>query len=108
MADAMSSNKFNMKPELREEVERFVAEMGGKEALLKGLREFEEACIRMNDEREALTERFPNKWVAMNHEGTVFASDTLEDLFAEFESHGVSRDGFNIEFLDPDPGILIL
>ncbi len=108
MASAMSSDRFNMKPELREEVERFVAEMGGKEALLKGMQEFEDACIRMYSEYDSLLERFPNKWVAMNHEGRLFVGDTHEDLLADFKSQGVDSDGYNIEFLDPDPGILIL
>lgn len=108
MADATSIDKLNMKPELREEVERFVAEMGGKEAWLDGMRKFEEACIRLNDEYDSLLERFPNKWVAMNYEGTVFVGDTLDDLHAEFESHGVSRDGYVTKYLDPDPEILIL
>ena len=101
-------DRLNMKPELREEVERFVAERGGHEAYIQEMREFEEACIRMNDEYDSLLERFPNKWVAMNHEGSLFVGNTLEGLLAEFKSQGLDSDGYNIKFLDPDPGILIL
>ena len=95
-------------PFTQEEIESIFDQFGGAEAMREGLRKFEDACIRLNDEYDSLLERFPNKWVAMNHEGTVFVGDTLEGLFAEFESQGVSREGFNIEFLDPDPGILLL
>ena len=101
-------DRLNMKPELREEVERFVAERGGHEAYIQEMREFEEACIRMNNEREDLTERFPNKWVAMNREGKLFVGDTHEDLLAEFKSQGVDNDGYVTKYLDPDPEILIL
>ena len=108
MADATSIDRFNMKPELREEVERFVAEMGGIEKMRKGMREFHEACIRLNDEYDSLLERYPNKWVAMNHEGRLFVGDTLDDLHAEFKAQGVGRDGYVTKYLDPDPEIWLL
>ena len=101
-------DRLNMKPELREEVEAMIERSGGKEAWLQGMREFHEAGIRLNDEYDSLLERFPNKWVSMNHEGRIFVGDTHEDLLAEFKSQGVDNDGYVTKYLDPDPGILIL
>ena len=106
MADTI--DRLNRKPELREEVEMFVAKMGGKEAMLKGMQEFHEACVRLYGEYDSLLEKYPNKHVAMNHEGRLFVGDTLEDLLAEFKSQGVDDDGYCVKFLDPDPGILLL
>ena len=106
MADTISQEDEKLLS--REEVEKILAQFGSREERLEQLREFHEACVRMSDEYDSLLERYPNKWVAMNHEGRLFVGDTLEDLFAEFKSQGVDRDGYDIEFLDPDPGILIL
>ena len=106
MADTIS--RENEKLLSREEVEKILAQFGSREERLKQMREFEDACIRMYGEYDSLLERYPNKWVAMNHEGRLFVADTLDDLFAEFESQGVDRDGYVKKYLDPDPGILIL
>ena len=108
MADATSIDKFNMKPELREEFERIVAKMGGIEAMHKGMEEFHAACVRLNNEREAMTKQYPNKWVGINREGRLFVGDTLEDLLSEFEAQGVDDDGYAIKYLDPNPEILLL
>lgn len=106
MADTISREDEKLLS--REEVEKILAQFGSREERIQRMREFEDACIRLNDEREALMEKYPNKHVAMNHEGKLFVGDTLDDLFAKFEAHGVSRSGYAREFLDTNPGILLL
>ena len=95
-------------PYTQEEVERIFAQFSGVEKMRKGMREFHEACIRLNDEYDSLLERYPNKWVAINHEGTVFVGDTHEALLAEFKAQGVDHGGYVTEYLDPDPEIWLL
>ena len=75
-------------PYTQEEVERIFAQFGGIEKMREGMRKFQEASARMNDEYDSLLERFPNKWVSMNHEGRIFVGDTHEDLLAEFGARG--------------------
>ena len=106
MADTISQEDEKLLS--REEIEKILAQFGSREERLKQLREFNEACVRLYGEYDSLLEKYPNKHVAMNHEGRLFVADTLDDLLAEFKSQGVDDDGYCFKFLDPDPGILIL
>ena len=106
MADTISREDEKLLS--REDVEKILAQFGSREEQLKKMREFEDACILLYGEYDSLLEKYPNKHVAMNHEGRLFVADTLEDLLVEFKSQGVDDDGYCVKFLDPDPGILIL
>ena len=45
-------------------VQAIIDRLGGVEALLEGREEFHEAILRMNRERGALMELYPDQWVA--------------------------------------------
>ncbi len=108
MASAMSSDNFNMKPEIREEVERFVATMGGVGTVVRELRESREFSIRVQSEIPALMEKYPDKWIAMSKDGNLFVGDSIEEVLDAVDSQGTRRKDVTIEFMDTDPVPLIL
>ena len=106
MADTI--DRENMKPELREEVERIFAEMGGHEVVLEQMRESHELAIRMSNEYDTLLEQYPDKWVAMSKDGALFVKDSHEELLSEIDSKGIRRADVMVKFLDTNPVRLIL
>ena len=95
-------------PELIKDIEAMFDGMGGYDGFKKGMDEFHQAVTRMFAEREALTEEYPNKWVAMGKDGVLAVEDSLDDLFEELESRGLRDQKMKVEFLDPDPLPLLL
>ena len=90
------------------DVQAIIDQLGGVEALLEGRAEFHEAVLRMNRERGALMEMYPDKWVAVGRNGVIAVADSLEDVFARVESAGLRDSEFEVEFLDTDPADLLL
>ena len=74
----------------------------------EGREEFHEAVLRMNRERGALMELYPDKWVAVGRNGVIAVADSLEDVLAGVESADLRDSEFEVEFLDTDPADLLL
>ena len=90
------------------DVQAIIDHLGGVEALQEGREEFHEAVLRMNRERGALMEMYPDKWVAVGRNGVIAVADSLEEVFARVESAGLRDSEFEVEFLDTDPADLLL
>lgn len=89
---------------VREVIER----LGGVNALLDDMHEFHEIVKRMDDERACLTEKHPDRWVAMGSQGVLAIGDSMEEVLAQVERQGLRGADVVIELLDTDPPLLIL
>ena len=68
------------KPDLNDEayVRAVIEELGGVRELTVGMREYHEIVARMRAERAALTERYPDRWVAMGRDGVIAVGDSMD------------------------------
>ena len=97
-------------PSLNDEayVRAVIEELGGVRELAAGMREYREIVARMRAERAALTERYPDRWVAMGRDGVIAVGDSMDQVLDEVESRGLCGGDVAIEFLDTTPPLLIL
>ncbi len=70
--------------------------------------DYEAAWLRMDRERETLTQQYPDKWVAMGKDGVVAVGDTLDDVVAKSDAQGVRRGSVDIKFMDTNPSPMLL
>lgn len=88
--------------------EQLIAGMGGVPALIARMREFEKVVCRMRQARPALLLRYPNRWVAIAPGDAFAVADTLEEVIANFKRRGVPLTSAVVEYMDPDPPVLIV
>ena len=97
-----------VKKQLIEDTCAMIEEMGGVGALHEDLAEFHELWMRMLQEYDSLLETYPSKWAAMGKGGALAIADSRDDAFDTIEGEGIPRKKAIVEFLDPDPPLLIL
>ncbi len=96
------------KPTAEEFLRTVVEELGGPNAWDDGMAEFYKASTRLQDEYDALMEKYPDKWVAVGKDGVLAVCDSLKEAHSAADlarSHGSQC---VIEFLNSDPEPLIL
>ena len=88
---------------------KFVDSQGGVSALIASMDAFHEAVVHMRSERSKLMAEHPNRSVAMGRDGVVAVGNSIDDVLAKAEAHGL-KGGRSVvtEFLDTDPPGLIL
>ena len=91
-----------------DEFEEMLAQLGGSQALRDDPNDFRKAVKRLWNERDALVEKHPNRWVAMGKDGVVSIGDSIEEVVSATETKGVNTADVIVEYLDPDPEPLIL
>ena len=89
-------------------IRQIIEEAGGFQAFRKQMDDFRDCQIRLDKERAALTEKYPDKWVAVGKDGVVAVSDSQLGLLADIDGQGLSRSAVAIDYLDTDPTPLIL
>ena len=82
--------------------------LGGVKALRERKDEFHIVAVRLDQELAALIEKYPDKWVAIGKDGVLAVGNSMEEVFAEVESTGLSGSDYEVEYLDSDPPDLIL
>ena len=92
----------------KKEVREIVDAHGGPAAIIAGLRAFGKRVERMQRAREELIEKYPNRWVSILDDGQICVGDSLEQVMAEVESKGQRPAETVIEYLDPDPPMMIV
>ena len=95
-------------PTNKDYVKEVIGSVGGVRALREGNEEFHEVILRMDKEYDSLIKNHPDKWVAVGKDGVLAVGDSMEDVFAEVESAGLSGSEFEVAFLDSEPPDLIL
>ena len=58
--------------------------------------------------KDALTEQYPNLWVAVSEEGVIDTAATSKELHEQLRAAGVPSHAAVTWFLDPEPKKLIL
>lgn len=89
-------------------IRQIIEEAGGFQAFSKQMDDFRDCQIRLDKERAALTEKYPDKWVAVGKDGVVAVNDSQLGLLADVDGQGLSRNAVAIDRLDTDPPLLIL
>ena len=89
-------------------VRTVIEELGGVRELAAGMREYREIVARMRSERSALTEQYPDRWIAMGRDGLLAVGDSMDEVLDEVESRGLCGGDVVIEFLDTTPPLMIL
>ena len=87
---------------------QIIKQMGGAREVHIGLRDFANRVRALDTRRIELTEKYPNKWIAMHNADIVSFADTLEDVLKELDARGVPRKGAVIEFMDTERRTMIL
>ena len=81
---------------------------GGPEAMQRQLVRGHLAALRMGREWPALTEQYPDQWVAMDEDGVAAVADSHEALLAALAAKGIYAGDLVIELMETDPEVLIL
>ncbi len=89
------------------ECRKIVKGLGGSKAVFLGLQDFTQRVQLMEARKRELTEKFPDKWVAI-HNGEVEVGDSIEEVLEALDTKGVSRKGVVVEFLTTKPRRLVL
>ena len=98
----------SVKKQLIEDTCAMIEEMGGVGVLQERMEQFQRTIDRMMNERESLTEKHPDKWVAMGKDGVLVIGDSSDEVIEKVENQGIRAGEVVIEFLDSDPPVLIL
>ena len=91
-----------------EEKAELIERLGGAEAIRQSLAEFGEVMDRLLQDRKVLIEQYPNKWVLMSKDGPLAFGDTFEEVREYARANGLGNPHVVIEYLDPDPPLMIL
>ena len=89
-------------------VRQVIEEAGGFQAFSKQMGDFRDCQNRLDKERAALMEKYPDKWVAMGKDGVAAVSDSQLGLLADIDGQRLSRNSVDIDHLDTDPTPLLL
>ena len=94
-----------------EEIE-YVTAIFGPDGPFKKLREnrelHEKIKNRFWDEREELTKKHPRKWIAVGEDVVHVLADSREEVLVEFREQGHGDSAVVLEYLDPNPPIMLL
>ncbi len=70
---------------------------------LAGLKDYGERCQRLEDMRSELTEKYPDRWVALTEANTQVVADTITELVTKIEQGG-GRPGYAArKFMNSQP-----
>ena len=90
------------------EFDEIAALFGGPEAMQRQLVRGHLAALRMGREWPALTEQYPDQWVAMDEDGVAAVADSHEELLAALAAKGIRGGDVVIDLMETDPEVLIL
>ncbi len=82
--------------------------LGGTKSLMDEMDEYHEIVARTGKEHSSLVVKYPNQWVAMGREGVLAAGNSIDEVLETVEDRGLHGADVVIEFMDPDPPLLIL
>ena len=77
-------------------------------AQIERMLEYRRLASRMRREIAALTEQYPNQWVAMDADGKLLLGNSMDELLTAMAERRVSNENVVIEYLDADPAMMIL
>ncbi len=78
---------------------KLIRDVGSPEDIYQSLRTFRRDINCLAKQREELTRKYPNKWIAFYDGGVVFTADTLNNLLHTVDREKLSRDKVITQFL---------
>ncbi len=87
---------------------QIIERMGGLEAILKAMSDYQQVLERMDLEQDVLVQKYPHKWIVMGRDGFLAAKDTLIEAREFAKGNGLKNPDVLFRYLDPDPPALIL
>ena len=85
-----------------------VEKMGGAERIREDICNFSRRIERLDERRDELKKRYPDKWVALIDDGRVVASDRLADVLEELDKRGISRKKAVVKLMETNPSVIII
>lgn len=87
---------------------KLIEKMGEARKTHEGLRAFARRVAHMENQRKQLTQKYPDKWVAMAEFDIVAVADSLDEILSELDRKKVSRSDAVVEFLNTQPQTMVL
>ncbi len=91
-----------------DEIDEIIEQLGGIEAIQEQNKAFKQVVEYFYANERSLIEEHPHKWVAVTTDRVVAVGDSIESVLEEARGKGFSNPNLFVEFLDPDPPMLIL
>ena len=82
--------------------------IGDPKALNRELSEFRRTTRLLSADRPRLIDKYHKKWVALSNGEVKASGDTLDEVLAELDNHGVSRRGLIVRYIDRELRTMIL
>lgn len=92
----------------RAEIEKAVADAGGIERIARDLADYTRRSRLLNNRLLELLKTHPNEWVAIPEGDDLFFADSHGDLMRKLKEAGKPINTAAIEFLNPNPPILVI
>ena len=93
----------NNKERMLDEAVASLTANGGLARMRTELKEYWGVWEQMQKQIKSLTEKHPDKWIAMSKEGIIAIGDDIEEVLAVVDDRGISRNVVVTEFMDTDP-----
>ena len=90
------------------DIDQVLKEVGGVEQIRERIRSYEEVCLKLKDMEGSLTKQHPHRWVALGTDDSLLIGDSLEAVCQAARDRGLESHQFAVEYLDPNPPILIV
>lgn len=89
-------------------LDEMIEQLGGIEAINERGATFKQVVEYFYANERSLIEQHPHKWVAVTTDRVVAIGDSMEGVFEEAWRKGFFNPNLFVQFLDPDPPMLIL
>jgi len=87
---------------------RLMRDVGTPEDIYQSLRAFRKDLTALSEQRNKLTEKYPNKWIAFYEGEVVSVATTTEELLNAVERDGLPRDKVVTQFLGTEKITMVL
>ena len=76
--------------------------------IAESLKAFSEAARVLSSNDPSLIDLYPDKWIAVSHDGVRASADTLDDLLAQVDKKLIPRSEVIVRLIEREPRTLIL
>ena len=78
---------------------KLIRDVGTPEDIYQSLMTFRKDLTALSEQRNKLTKKYPDKWIAFYEGGVVSIATTIEELINAVEREGLPRDKVVTQFL---------
>ena len=88
--------------------EQIIAKMGGEEQVRADLEAYQKVLNYFDAHEAELTAQHPQQWAAVSVEGVVAVGDDMIAVWEKAKKQGYRNANCLLQYLDPDPPVLLL